>query len=135
MPVTLIANDPFHITVDCGNMTEQRKMTRPMQVIGPDGELMTLADLPPPETRRWVIRRKAKVVAAVRGGLVSLEEACQRYRLSVEEFLGWQRMIERHGVPGLRVTRIQHYRAADTWTTFDPNMAKSQQQQPKRAED
>ena len=99
-------------------MTEQRKMTRPMQVIGPDGELMTLADLPPPETRRWVIRRKAKVVAAVRGGLISLEEACQRYRLSVEEFLGWQRMIERHGVPGLRVTRIQHYRAADTWTTL-----------------
>lgn len=116
-------------------MTEQRKMTRPMQVIGPDGELMTLADLPPPETRRWVIRRKAKVVAAVRGGLISLEEACQRYRLSVEEFLGWQRMIERHGVPGLRVTRIQHYRAADTWTTFDPNMAQRQQQPVKRAED
>jgi hypothetical protein len=132
--LTLIANYLIPNTVDCGKMTEQRKMTRPMQVIGPDGELMTLADLPPPETRRWVIRRKAKVVAAVRGGLVSLEEACQRYRLSVEEFLGWQRMIERHGVPGLRVTRIQHYRAADTWTTFDPNMAKSQQPA-KRAED
>ncbi len=100
-----------------------------MQIIGPDGETMTLADLPPPGTRRWVIRRKAKVVAAVRGGLVSLEEACQRYHLSVEEFLGWQRMIERHGVPGLRVTRIQHYRTADSWTHYDPNAQQQQQQQ------
>lgn len=74
---------------------------------------MTLSDLPPPDTRRWVVRRKATVVAAVRGGLISLEEACKRYRLSVEEFLSWQRMIERHGVQGLRVTRIQEYRKVD----------------------
>ena len=114
-------------------MTEAHR-PRVKYVIGPDGSPLTIADLPPPSTRRWVIRRKAEVVAAVRGGLLSLEEACQRYRLSVEEFLGWQRMIERHGVPGLRVTRIQHYRAADTWTTFDPNLAQ-RQQVPKRAED
>ena len=38
----------------------------------------------------WVIRRKAEVVAAVRGGLLSLEEACSRYTLTVEEFLAWQ---------------------------------------------
>ena len=37
-----------------------------------------LATLPPPGTKRWVIRRKAEVVAAVRGGLLSLEEACSR---------------------------------------------------------
>lgn len=94
-------------------MTEQMKIRRPSQVIGPDGQPMTLSDLPPPDTRRWVVRRKATVVAAVRGGLISLEEACKRYRLSVEEFLSWQRMIERHGVQGLRVTRIQEYRKAD----------------------
>jgi len=45
-------------------------------VIGPDGSPLTIADLPPTNTRRWVIRRKAEVVAAVRGGLLSLEEAC-----------------------------------------------------------
>jgi hypothetical protein len=56
-------------------------------VIGPDGSPLTIADLPPPNTRRWVIRRKAEVVAAVRGGLLSLEEACNRYTLTVEEFL------------------------------------------------
>ena len=71
---------------------------------------MTLNDLPPPSTKRWVIRRKAEVVAAVRGGLISLDEACQRYTLSVEEFLSWQRAIDEHGLPGLRATRIQHYR-------------------------
>lgn len=79
-------------------------------VIGPDGSPLTIADLPPPDTRRWVIRRKAEVVAAVRGGLISLEEACKRYTLTMDEFLSWQSSIDRHGLPGLRTTRIQHYR-------------------------
>jgi hypothetical protein len=67
-------------------------------------------ELPPPDTKRWVVRRKAVVVAAVRSGAISLREACTRYNLSVEEFLTWQRAIDSHGVPGLRVTRIQIYR-------------------------
>ena len=81
-----------------------------LRVMGPSGEQLTLASLPAPGTRRWVIRRKAEVVAAVRGGLLSLEEACDRYHLSVEEFLSWQRMIESHGLQGLRTTRVQDYR-------------------------
>ena len=81
-----------------------------LRVMGPSGEPLTLASLPPTSTRRWVIRRKAEVVAAVRGGLLSLEEACDRYHLSVEEFLSWQRMIESHGLQGLRTTRVQDYR-------------------------
>lgn len=79
-------------------------------VIGPDGSPLTVADLPPPDTKRWVIRRKAEVVAAVRGGLISLDDACRRYTLTVEEFLSWQRSIERHGLAGLRATRVQQYR-------------------------
>jgi Protein of unknown function (DUF1153) len=69
-------------------------------------------DLPPPETKRWVPRRKAVIVDAVRCGAISLEEICRRYQLSVEEFVTWQRAIETHGVPGLRVTRSQIYRDA-----------------------
>ena len=79
-------------------------------VMGPDGSPLTIADLPPPSTKRWVIRRKAEVVAAVRGGLLSLGDACKRYRLTVDEFLSWQRSIEKHGLPGLRATRLQQYR-------------------------
>ncbi len=79
-------------------------------VIGPRGKPLTPADLPPVDTKRWVIRRKAEVVAAVRGGLLSIDEACHRYTLSVEEFLSWQRAIEAHGLPGLRATRVQEYR-------------------------
>lgn len=79
-------------------------------VIGPTGAPLTLSDLPPPETQRWVIRRKAEVVASVRGGLLSLDEACDRYKLTNEEFLAWQQSIERHGMAGLRTTRIQQYR-------------------------
>ena len=72
-----------------------------------------LADLPSPDTKRWVVRRKAVVVHAVRDGAISLQEACRRYRLSVEEFLAWQRAIERYGIPGLRATRLQIYRDTD----------------------
>jgi hypothetical protein len=84
--------------------------SRVSYVIGPDGSPLTIADHHPPGTRRWVIRRKAEVVAAVRGGLLSLEEACNRYTLTVEEYLSWQRSIDRHGLAGLRTTRIQQYR-------------------------
>ncbi|MEM9751032.1 MAG: DUF1153 domain-containing protein, partial [Pseudomonadota bacterium] len=71
---------------------------------------LRLSDLPSANTRRWVIRRKAEVVAAVRGGLISLEDACDRYKLTMEEFLSWQSAIEQHGLPGLRATRLQEYR-------------------------
>ena len=67
-------------------------------------------DLPPPDTKRWVTQRKAVIVYAVRAGMINLEEACRRYELSVEEFLAWQHAIDTHGVPGLRVTRLQIYR-------------------------
>lgn len=86
------------------------KMKRENVVIGPEGTPLTLADLPKPNTVRWVIRRKAEVVAAVRGGLLTLEGACERYGLSGEEFLAWQRAIESYGISGLRTTRTQQYR-------------------------
>ncbi|GJM03912.1 MAG: hypothetical protein DHS20C08_24130 [Rhodomicrobium sp.] len=92
-------------------MTDHKFRPRARFVIGPDGSPLTIADLPPKNTRRWVIRRKAEVVAAVRGGLLSLEEACERYKLTVEEFLSWQSSIDKHGLAGLRATRIQDYRA------------------------
>lgn len=83
---------------------------RPAQVIGPLGEPLTLADLPPANTRRWVVRRKAEVVAAVNGGLLSIDDMLERYTLTLEEFASWQRAVDRSGMQGLRVTRIQHYR-------------------------
>ncbi|MGB7404702.1 MAG: DUF1153 domain-containing protein [Pacificimonas sp.] len=84
---------------------------RPASVIGPLGEPLTVDDLPPSSTRRWVVRRKAEVVAAVKGGLLTTDEACKRYGLSLEEYTGWQRAVDRAGLAGLRVTRTQHYRA------------------------
>ena len=56
------------------------------------------------------MRRKAEVVAAVAGGLLTVDEACKRYTLSLEEFTSWQRAVDRSGMPGLRVTRIKQYR-------------------------
>ena len=67
-------------------MIENQKI-RPAQVVGPLGEPLTLDSLPPRDTTRWVVRRKAEVVAAVNGGLLSVDEACARYNLTLEEFL------------------------------------------------
>ena len=80
-------------------------------VIGPTGIPLTLDDLPPADTLRWVIRRKAEVVAAVRGGLLTMDDACSRYSLTDEEFMSWQASIDKHGMAGLRTTRVQQYRA------------------------
>ena len=90
--------------------SDQKPEEQPNRVIGPDGKILTLDDLPPPETKRWVARRKAEVVAAVRAQLLSLEDACKRYNLSMEEFMGWEAAIDKHGLGGLRVTRIQDFR-------------------------
>lgn len=90
-------------------MIENQKI-RPAMVIGPLGEPLTIESLPAPDTTRWVVRRKAEVVAAVNGGLLTIDEVCERYNLTLEEFASWQRAVDRSGMQGLRVTRIQHYR-------------------------
>lgn len=88
----------------------EKQEARIVSVPGPNGRALTLDDLPPPSIKRWVTRRKAEVVAAVVGGLLSRDEAIRRYGLSDEEFSAWERLYSRHGTKGLRATRIQQYR-------------------------
>src|SRR3546814_1935530 len=83
--------------------------TRPKSVAGPLGPI-TMADLPSSSTTYWVARRKAEVLAAIDSGLLGIEDACQRYRLSEEELDGWRRTLESAGIPGLRVTKMRRYR-------------------------
>ena len=71
-----------------------------------------LSGLPPAETQRWSCRRKAAVVAAIRAGVLSSQEACERYMLSLEELAAWETALDENGIPGLRVTRLQIYRGA-----------------------
>ena len=78
----------------------------------PDAPAM-LAELPPADTERWVARRKAQVVAAVQAGLITLDEALDRYRLSLEEYTGWQRAFYRHGLRGLQINHSQFLKLAD----------------------
>jgi len=85
-----------------------------VKIVRISGRQKELDRLPPPDTRRWVTRRKAQVVTAVRSGLLTFEEACQRYSLSEEEFKSWQTLLEHHGLSGLRATRSQDYRGVDT---------------------
>src|SRR5262245_4779148 len=92
--------------LECRNDDPRMKV---QNVRGHDGRSLTLADLPAPDTKRWVIRRKAVVIAAMRGGLLSLEEAHRRYKLSKHELLSWLYCFDRYGFAGLRTTRTQHY--------------------------
>jgi hypothetical protein len=117
MPGTALQSNLIEVAKDIlSSSTQYNRMKAPLApsckyVIGPDGSPLTTADLPAPGTKRWVIRRKAQVVLAVRGGLLSLEDACNRYMLTADEFLSWQASIEQHGLAGLRTTRIQQYRS------------------------
>lgn len=85
---------------------------RPEFVVGPLGERLTLHDLPPSNTARWVPRRKAQLVSAISGGLISFEEASHRYRLSLEELTEWMRWETRFGLKGLRAMKLQYYKTA-----------------------
>ena len=87
-----------------------KKIDGPSFVKLPDGTVLTRGDLPPKTTRRWVIRRKVTVVLAVTAGLLSLEEACEMYNLSEEEYNLWQSAMLEHGRSGLRVTHLKKYR-------------------------
>lgn len=87
-----------------------KRVDGPRQVTLPDGSILTRADLPPADTRRWVASRKAVVVKAVTHGLLSQAEAQERYGLSEEEFSLWRAAVERHGENALKVTAIQKYR-------------------------
>jgi hypothetical protein len=83
---------------------------RPCYVIGPDGSPLSAKDLPCVKTVRWVQSRKAQVVAAVQGGLITGEEACARYRLTMEELESWSSAVSRHGGGALYATRITQFR-------------------------
>ncbi|MGP3696274.1 CtrA inhibitor SciP [Rhodobacter sp. NSM] len=87
-----------------------KRVDGPRQVTLPDGSVLSRADLPPPDTRRWVASRKAAVVKAVVHGLISEREALERYALSEEEFSLWRSAVVSHGEKALKVTMIQKLR-------------------------
>ena len=87
-----------------------KKVDGPRQVTLPDGSILSRADLPVPDTRRWVASRKLIVVQAVAHGLLSREEALERYNLSMEELSQWQAAVASHGEAALKVTALQKFR-------------------------
>ena len=87
-----------------------RKVDGPRAVTLPDGTVMTQADLPPAETRRWVASRKAAVVRGVLYGLLKEESALERYGLSADEFHEWVKAVSTHGEKALKATAVQKYR-------------------------
>ncbi len=87
-----------------------KKVNGPRAVTLPDGTVMTRADLPDQDTRRWVASRKAAVVRAIRFGLLTWQDALDLYDLSDEELRAWHAVVEDHGEAALKATTIQRYR-------------------------
>ncbi|WP_170439284.1 CtrA inhibitor SciP [Ruegeria arenilitoris] len=86
------------------------KVEGPRSVTLPDGSVLSRADLPPADTKRWVASRKATVVRGVLYGLISLSDAKKRYGLSDEEFNTWVSAVAEHGIEALKVTALKKYR-------------------------
>jgi hypothetical protein len=87
-----------------------KKVDGPRAVTLPDGSVLSRADLPPENTRRWVVSRKVAVVRGVLYGLMTKDEALKKYSLSDEEFSSWIRAVAEHGEDALKATAIQKYR-------------------------
>jgi hypothetical protein len=87
-----------------------KKIGGPRTVTLPNGRILSLADLPPTTTTRWVASRKAVVVQAVQAGLLTREAALERYSLSEEEFQLWEQAVDRFGIEALKVTHLQRFR-------------------------
>lgn len=87
-----------------------KKVDGPRAVTLADGTIMTVGDLPPTKTRRWVASRKAAVVRGVVYGLITKDDALRRYSLSDDEFIEWVRAVSTHGEAALKTTMVQKYR-------------------------
>jgi len=83
-----------------GRLSHDRHLNIRCEICSWASRHAVIADLPPADTQRWVIRRKAEVVAAVQGGLLTCEEARDRYGLTAEEFSAWQASLHRYGLAG-----------------------------------
>jgi hypothetical protein len=87
-----------------------KKIDGPRTVRFADGTVLTRSDLPPEHTTRWVASRKAAIIKALQGGLISRDEALSRWSLSDEELGEWENALANFGECALKVTRTQQYR-------------------------
>ena len=103
MTNVLLSKTTHAVTVD----PRSRDAIQPVETIN---QTPTLSDLPSPGIKRWHFQHKALVVTAVRTGLINVAEACVRYRITIEEFISWKRLLDEHGLRGLQAKRLQEYR-------------------------
>lgn len=74
------------------------------------GNVITVADLPPGKTTRWTPNKKAIVVRAVRNGLIPLQNVLERYQMNEIEFKFWENGLQESGITGLKITKFQERR-------------------------
>jgi len=102
-PLNLSAHHPIRISEGVSVMY-LKKVDGPRAVTLPDGKVFSRADLPPPDTARWVASRKLAVVRGIAFGLIPRAEALHIYGLTDEELDGWTHALKEKGIDGLKVT-------------------------------
>ena len=75
-------------------MSERAGHTPMLDFVGPGGKRITLSHLPPHGLKRCSVDQKLLVVAAVRHGMLTFAEACERYELDLDKYLAWQRSFD-----------------------------------------
>lgn len=102
---------PWDYSRSTDSMIPQKPFPSVRLPLGPNGEVLTPNNLPSTRPKRWVAGRKAEILAAVEVGLLTVEEACARYGLSLDEFLLWKSAVKAAGVSGLKIKRVQDHRS------------------------
>src|SRR5271166_2150304 len=84
----------------CAMLKKKRKVARGLR-----GNVIAPYDLPPAHGIRWTPLRKVDLIAAILGGVITLDEAKARYALTAEELSEWRRGLAAGGVKGLKATK------------------------------
>jgi hypothetical protein len=108
-------NDPHSEHCSAGRFSEGQHALlasgkKGIAMLRPKGKRPGVSKLPKPGTTRWTALRKAAVVSAVEAGQLSMHEACERYSLTIEEFLSWQVRLAQHGAVALQTSKVKRHR-------------------------
>ncbi len=89
------------------NLVEIIPQPMPVAIKLKDGTILSLSDLPPANTTRWVASTKAAVIRVYLAGLATRDDLIEKYALSSEEFEIWLNRYIDGGKQALKVTKIQ----------------------------
>lgn len=77
-------------------------------------DMTATLQIPPAGDQRWTPRRKADVCCAIFAGALTMEEAAERWDMTLPEIASWLAHFRDHGKNGLSTTKLQDFRPCRT---------------------